>query len=1297
MTATVSKEKRRARFRRRVSYLIAVVVTLVLAALIYHQSRLLPGRVSKYVNSHYLAGTPFQFSVDGISGSLVNHIVLKNPVLRYHSSAASYNVFRADRVSVKYELMPIFAFRLIVHDLQLDGVALHLRQDENGRLVLPVPQHEEPTPSKRGLVSPVVDVRQFRINGLEMTFGGNQTHLAVRDVQLGGSCGYEKGIGRLSVEEGSAYLIDSGKTVESVRLSARIDGSSLFLDDFAVKLERSFVLASGQFRHGRFENVDLLLNPVSLEELHELGIAPDLEGTFSGHLALAGTVDSLGVAGTISGKGLGVDLSGVEVEGVASPKGIDLRRLNGRVFGAALDGGFRLDLPSENFAFDGTCRDLDLSRGFIEDSDLPPMSLNGHVQVIHDKAAGSYVWSADLGPSEVDGYASDAMSGDGEWKDESGLAVHRIVLDRPGYHVEGRGDVAPDGDADLLFTVTGTDLGYFWDHFELPPIEGGVALSGLLQGPLDDFQVNLNGSVRDVRFDFMEVDSGLVRAEARGIGSEAPEVSVSLSGRHGRIWGQRVDSPAILVDVDTTSVRVHSARAVRGDTTIVVDLDVRARDNRSTILIRHAEIETPGDLWETEAPSVIRADDDGVVIDTLRFSSGRGEFGGAGSYRVRDRTMDLDFWGRDVDLSVLRDAIRSPFQMHGQGDFDLALEGPEENPRVRLELDVVRGVIDSVAFDELRASAGFDGSAYRLRSLQLVAGRDTVTAHGEWGSDVSPVRLVRGERPTSMWGAPLTGRATLAHFPLATLFQAMHRAPTVSADLTGTLEMGGTPEAPVLRATGAVRPGRGPGRRFPPAAVDAEYRDLVLHVTGVDVHDLIDLHVSGHFPVTISMRDGARLDADRSMDFRLDVAPHGDDLSQIGRYIPSVAFLKGEIKGAVTGSGTPAVPVVTGNISLDRGQMRMAGMQETFTDLSARIDFVDDVVRIASLTARSGDKGTVVGTGWARISNYRPADYRIDLTLHEFRLKSIPDVDVIMDGTLTARLHEWREGRKLPFVTGALDIREATIRLELASGAGTGSALTLPTDEPGWIGSVDLSAAKNVWVRNPDLNVEMAGDVILKHDERGMYFRGDMSVLRGSYRLYGNKFTITSGSMDFSASETMRPAMYIEAYTPHRAPDGTDRNIYLTLSWPYDKKEPQISLTYDEPGYSEADIWRMLGGSMFASGMATNALERVVNEQMTGFTVDVEQRSVESQAGPGGTTEQETLIGVGRYLWEDVYLQYKRGLSIGSEQEVNVEYRLSNKFLLRSQFIYNSRRNRAGIAGQNTDEFNLDLKYRFEY
>jgi hypothetical protein len=123
------------------------VLTTAIAGVGYHQSRLLPRRISTYVNEHYLKGTNFQFSVDGVSGFLVRHVTFKNPTLRYESESASYNVFRADELSIDYDLMPIFAFRLIVTDLKLRNVAIHLRQDADGKLILPVFPRGKPASS----------------------------------------------------------------------------------------------------------------------------------------------------------------------------------------------------------------------------------------------------------------------------------------------------------------------------------------------------------------------------------------------------------------------------------------------------------------------------------------------------------------------------------------------------------------------------------------------------------------------------------------------------------------------------------------------------------------------------------------------------------------------------------------------------------------------------------------------------------------------------------------------------------------------------------------------------------------------------------------------------------------------------------------------------------------------------------------------------------------------------------------------------------------------------------------------
>jgi hypothetical protein len=1296
MNQPVSQEKARNR-RRRISYGVAVVLTAIIAAAVYQQSRVLPRRLSDYVNSHYLAGTNFEFSVDGISGFLPRRIELKNPVLRYHSENASYNVFRADEIAVSYDLMPVFAFRLSVGDLALRNVSIHLRQAEDGRLVLPYPERR---PDEKRLLkaSPVVEVRRFSIDGLEMKFGGNKTQLAVRDVNMTGWFGYADGVGRLGVDEGRAYLIDSKKTVSSIRLAARSDGASLFIEDFAVRLDESFVIARGEFRDGRLRDVDLVFNPVSLPELHELGLIGDETGRFSGRAALSGPVDSLRVKGEVSGEGLGVELSQVHFDGVFTPDALDLDRLNGAVFGSQVDGAFRIEIESEDFVFDGTCTDLDLGRGFITDSDLPPMSLTGRVGVECTKAVERYAWRGDLSRAVVDGFEAFNVSGEGVYEEASGMVIRRLSLERPGFRAEGKGTADTSDVLDMVFKVEATDLSYFWNHFDLPQIGGASVLNGHLAGPIDDFQVNLSGEFRDLVFENMGVEAGSVQAEVRRVGTLAPEVSAALNGTRGTISGVRFDAPVVNLEIDTSVVQVRNARFARGDTTIVVDLDVIARGERARIDVRHATAATPSDTWHTARPTSLRVAPGVMEIDSLVMVCPRGEIGATGVVRERERTLDLDVWGRGINLAVLRDVGRLPFDVRGTGDFSLLLYGSSEDPRARLVADVREGVVDSVAFDALSLDAAFDGSSYTLNRMLVVTGRDSVRARGTWGCDVSPWRIARKERPESLWGAPLAADLRFHHFPLSTVFDAMHRPSVVAAAYDGTLVIGGTLESPAARARGAIVPAMGEGKELPPTRIEVSYGDGLLRVTDIAMTDVIDLKLSGMFPLYLSARHGARIESDEPLEFRLDIAPLDGRPAELGRYLRGVSLLRGAVSGTVVGSGTPAAPRLSGGISLSRGDLRVIGLQEAFTDLVVRVDFIDDVVRLTSLSARSGEDGTLTGTGWARVSNYRPVDYKADLAMREFWLRSIPDVETRQDGTVSVRLAEWRDGRRIPHITGSLDVREAIIRLDLAETTeGTQSEFTRPTDRPDWVCQLDLRADKNAWLRNPESNIEMEGDLILYRDEQGLYFRGDMSILRGSYQLYGNKFQITDGTLDFSASETLRPSIAIDAYTPHRTDESGEKNIYLTLTWPYDQKEPRISLRYDEPGYSESDIWRMLGSNNLAAGMATGALERLLNEQMTGgLTVDVEQRPVGD--GKSGTAlESETSIGVGKYLWEDVYLQYRRGLSVESEQEVNVEYRLGRRLLLRSQIIYNSRRNRAGIAGQNTDEYNLDLKYRWEF
>jgi autotransporter translocation and assembly factor TamB len=300
----------------------------------------------------------------------------------------------------------------------------------------------------------------------------------------------------------------------------------------------------------------------------------------------------------------------------------------------------------------------------------------------------------------------------------------------------------------------------------------------------------------------------------------------------------------------------------------------------------------------------------------------------------------------------------------------------------------------------------------------------------------------------------------------------------------------------------------------------------------------------------------------------------------------------------------------------------------------------------------------------------------------------------------------------IPSVTGQLDVREAVVTRTLAAQEGPPSPWTVPTETPSWLCDLELHAPKNVWVRNPEVSVEMGGDVILKRDRQGVYLRGDLMVLRGSYTLYNNKFRITDGRFDFATATTLRPGIYLEAFTPHRRSGDIEHKIFLSLSWPADEEKPEITLSYSEPGYSEADIWAMLGGQVVAgsafgeegawnagetaASLASNYLERILNAQMSDMTVAVES-SPAGEGGRSGDEESTMTIAVGRYLSEDLYLNYRQGLRVTSARQIDIEYRLSNVLLLRSEIIQHSQRGLQGKSRQTTDEINFDIKLRWEY
>jgi hypothetical protein len=327
----------------------------------------------------------------------------------------------------------------------------------------------------------------------------------------------------------------------------------------------------------------------------------------------------------------------------------------------------------------------------------------------------------------------------------------------------------------------------------------------------------------------------------------------------------------------------------------------------------------------------------------------------------------------------------------------------------------------------------------------------------------------------------------------------------------------------------------------------------------------------------------------------------------------------------------------------------------------------------------------------------------LSLDLNRVLIVSIKDVLAIVTGRVSISANRI-DGKVIPSLLGDLKVNKVELYYDLGEiGDGENGAVM---STPSWTAELNLDMEGEARIRTSDANVELLGDVVLYHNRKGTYLRGTLKLNRGWYNIYNNKFRVNSGTLVFAHAGKSMPIVNIEAETFD--PEG--KRIYLTILWDENDPQPRLSLRHEESGYSETDIWKMLGGGIVGSqdgsetgwdalgtmqNLATNYFENILNSQMEGFTVSLEQ-SNQAQSSGSMAGEKETMLAVGKYLSQGLYVKYKQGLSVFNERNFEVEYRISDLFLIRSEYMH-SDKVFLGESRRNSDEVNFDVKMRWEF
>jgi hypothetical protein len=1262
------------------------------------------GGVGRIVSNRFLDGTPFVLTIERIEGSYLQDLMLRGVKVRYTGSEGAFDLFRADEISVRYGMGTLVKRARTIEGFSLTNPVLRLKTDRKGRLIVPS------FGSGKG-DWPSLDIALFTIENAHLIVQGATKGDALDDLNLAGSIRSRAGELRVAVAQGSAegsgrnFSLRSLKGIVTFAQEPRAQGAPgadvprILLDSLEVVLDESAFSVSGTIvPSSRLFDIAVEADPIDIGEITRiLQVETSHSGEFEGSLAARGTADRFRLDGVVNGVLSGYALSDFALSVFRDGGVIRLDSLSGVVNGARIDGRGSYALADPNdLALDLDVRGADLSKGFVPGKKLPATTLTGAVDLKYRIRDESLSFTADLGEGDFLGFPFAEARARGSYANDS-LRMDEILVSHPTHTISAQGTYAGDGEVSFLFDVECAANDTIFPYFDIEEYRADAVLNGRWEGTLDEWDLRLNGSCADLDYHGAFVPAGAVKL---AVGKNADyTVQFDIDGPGCRIGPAQFTALSLSLDFRGTAGTIKRLTLSRENFRAAIAADIETKGSDATVKFKECTLDALGETWIGGGAFTVFIGDTLVRFDDLQLHSRAGAAYVDGAIGRSSKTARGRFAFERLGLDLLNRAGLRATPLAGKARGAILCSGSYTDPDLEIDVTVEEGRIDTFVIDTLRLRADYARGVSVIDSLVVGSPSGSLSLGGRISG--MPVREWIEDAGGALKQASVAVESSCRNLDLVPLLSIAGVEAISGGRMSGVITVTDSLAHPLVSLTGRID--RLSVSSFTIPSVDCDVRI-----------DRDRLSVGGYLNVSPSHQGSFRgsvplaparflysLDRARPLEFGLDL-PEGD-LAALSGVTDLVADAAGRFSGRIAVSGTIASPHLDGDLALRSASFRLAGMEERYEQVNAAVTIEDTLITIAKFAGREGKKGTIGCAGTISLKGWRPAEYRVSCDVNEFVLASLPDIIAIVSGRVSVGTRI-EEGRALPEITGTCRIKESEVSYDLGSFSGSPEAGTL--ELPSYIAAIDLEIPGNTWIRTPDARVELQGNVTLHHDGKGTYLRGELNLVRGWYNVYGNKFRITSGQLQFVYAGSFRPVVDVEAET--KDPEG--RNIYLTLQWHQDDLEPRLSLRHQDPGYSETDIWKMLGGGVVVAGgdqtswdaqgtaqnLAANYLERVLNSQMEGITIEVEAGRGTGDAA-GTVDYRDTKIAIGKYLSQGLYVKYKQGLSITSAMQIEVEYRISNLFLIRSEVLRYSEKAIQGNSPRTTEEINVDLKLRWEY
>lgn len=523
-------------------------------------------------------------------------------------------------------------------------------------------------------------------------------------------------------------------------------------------------------------------------------------------------------------------------------------------------------------------------------------------------------------------------------------------------------------------------------------------------------------------------------------------------------------------------------------------------------------------------------------------------------------------------------------------------------------------------------------------------------------------------------------------------------APQLGAEgtLSARAQLTGTIAAPFGTVTLNGRELRvaGYSRRLAPAALEARAQ-----LNGGVAQ--VNAKLSAGDSVSMTLEGTAPLAPDRMLDLR---AAGSADLSLLN---PLLTAAGRQAKGRITLDGTVAGPLtaprLSGTASLKGAEYQDAIQGLRIQDVAADLKADNGVIRIVSLTGKAGPGsigggGTVdtMGQGW-------PAD--LTITMRNAR----PIVSDMMTASLTGDLALKGQALRALTLSGKLQVPKADINIpdsfppEVRTLNIRRRGQKPPPPPPATTAlALDLAVATTgpVIVRGHGIDADLGGELTLKGSSGAPQVGGGFEMQRGTLTVAGQTLDFTTGKVSFDGGgvrSRLDPTLNFVAET-------SSGGVTATLTVGGYASAPKITLS-SSPQLPQDEILAHLLFQQSSKQLTPLQLAQIAQALASlsgisnGFDPVASIRGglgldrLAVSGGSGVTTG--TTVEAGKYVFRNIYVGAKQGLSGGTQAQVQIDITRN----LKAQATINASPNATATQGAGAQDTGgtLGLSYQFEY